>query len=147
MARTPSDTVINEYGVVALYIAGSSRGPSEARRVQKPSPGRWIAVFFAVTDGHRSVALAMRGNLGAGIGGIEASIARSEKTACTLADQSRLMLCEILSANGLQNRQAVAPVSRAQPWGSLARRAVRRVAGRNSRRASAPRIRSSIPMA
>ena len=27
-------------------LAGSSRGPSETRRVQEPSPGRWIAVFY-----------------------------------------------------------------------------------------------------
>ena len=130
------------------YIAGSSRGPSEARRVQKPSPGRWIAVFYRgdrrpserrLGDAgepwgrdrrDRGLYRAKRGRRPAHIGGSVAAYAVRD-----------------LSANGLQNRQAVAPVSRAQPWGSLARRAVRRVAGREVSSGECARIRSSIPMA
>ena len=97
MARTPSDTVINEYGVVAaLVLLGRPEAQAKLEEFRSRRRDDGSLFFVAATGGHWGVALAIRGNLGAGIGWIEASIARSEEDGPhILADQSRLMLCEI----------------------------------------------------
>jgi class 3 adenylate cyclase len=106
MARTQSDIVLNEYGeVTALVSLGRPEAQTklEAFRSRRRDDGSLF--FLAATDGLWGIALAMRGDLGAGIGWIEASIARREEEGLRgLADQARLMLCEIylrmVSASG-----------------------------------------------
>ena len=138
MARTPSDTVINEYGVVAaLVLLGRPEAQAKLEEFRSRRRDDGSLFFVAATGGHWGVALAIRGNLGAGIGWIEASIARSEEDGPhILADQSRLMLCEIylrmVSRTGKPSLRFLV-----RNLGTSSRRAVHRVAGRESRLASA----------
>ncbi len=97
MARAPSDIVINEYGVVAALVSlarPEALAKLEENRNCRRDDGSLF--FVAATDAYWGLALAMGGNLGAGIHFIEASIARREDEGLRgMAHLSRLLLCEI----------------------------------------------------
>ena len=97
MAHTPSDIVINEYGVVAaLVLLGRPEAQSKLDDFRSRRRTDGTLFFVDATDSLWGVALAMRGNLGAGIGCIEASIASLEKAGLRgMSSQSRQMLCEV----------------------------------------------------
>jgi hypothetical protein len=97
MARTPSDVVINEYGVVAALVS-LGRPEAQMKLEEFRSRRRDDGSLFVLdaTDVYWGLVLAARGNIGAGIGWIEASIARREEDGLRLfADQLRFLLCEI----------------------------------------------------
>jgi class 3 adenylate cyclase len=97
MAHTPSDVVINEYGVVAaLVLLGRPEAQVKLDEFRSRRRDDGSLFFVDVTEGLWGVALAMRGNLGAGISWIEASIARIEEAGMrAVSYQSRQTLCEI----------------------------------------------------
>ena len=96
MARTPSDIVLNEFSVAAALVSlgrPEAQAKLDAFRSRRREDGSLL--FVASTDGFWGIALATQGNLGAGIGWIEAAIARGEEDGLRNADWLRLMLCEI----------------------------------------------------
>jgi len=97
MARTPSDIVINEYGVAtALVLLGRPEAQAKLEEYRNRRRDDGSLFFVGATDGHWGVVLAMQGNLGAAIGWIEAAIARGEEEGLHgLANQLRLTLSEI----------------------------------------------------
>ena len=97
MARTASDTVINEYGVVAaLVLLGRPEAMAKLELFRSRRRDDGSLFFLDVTEGLWGLALATRGNLGAGIDWIESSIARTEEAGLRgVGDQWRQMLCEI----------------------------------------------------
>ena len=137
MARTPSDTVLNEYGVAAALISldrPEAKAKLEAFRSRRRADGSLL--FLAGTDGFWGIALVMQGYLGAGIGWIEAAIARGEEDGLKNADWLRLMLCEIylqmVSGKGRPSLQFLAR----DLEDDSSHRAICRIAGYNSRRTS-----------
>jgi hypothetical protein len=91
MARTASDTVINEYGVVAaLVLLGRPEAKEKLEQFRSRRRDDGSLFFLDATEGLWGLALAMRGNLGAGIDWIESSIARTEEAGLRgVGDQSR----------------------------------------------------------
>jgi hypothetical protein len=111
MARAPSDVVLNEYGVVAALV--SLAHPEALAKLEENRNRRRddeSLMFVAATDAYWGLALAMGGNLGAGIRFVEASIARREEEGLRgMANLSRILLCEIylqmVSATGKPSLQ------------------------------------------
>ncbi len=137
MARTPSDTVLNEYGVAAALISlDRPEAKARTRGVQEPSPRRWIVAFsrwYRRLLGHRpcDAGVPRRGHRLDRGGDRARGGRRVEECGLVAADALR-----DLSANGLGKRPTVAPVSCAQSEDDSSHRAICRIAGYNSRRTS-----------
>jgi class 3 adenylate cyclase len=97
MAHTPSDIAINEFNLaVALVLLGrpEAKAKLEAFRSRRSHEGSLF--FLGGTDDYWGLAIVMQGNMGTGIGLIEAAIAgREEQGLRGYADLSRLLLCEV----------------------------------------------------